>query len=79
MTAIRMARNKGETAVDEALARLYAIIDRSLVCVQGDDQICKVTRRNMQKFLYDEYCPPLAEVMTIMDRYKERNTAQDRC
>jgi hypothetical protein len=33
MTAIRMARNKGEAAVDEALARLYAIIDRSLVCM----------------------------------------------
>lgn len=46
--------------------------------VQGDDQICKVTRRNMQKFLYDEYCPPLAEVVATMDRYKERNTAQDR-
>lgn len=77
MTAIRMARNKGEAAVDEALARLYAIIDRSLVCVQGDDQICKVTRRNMQKFLYEEYCPPLAEVMIITARYKEHNTAQD--
>lgn len=32
MTAVRMARNKGETALDEALARLYAIIERSLVC-----------------------------------------------
>ncbi|KAG1824863.1 uncharacterized protein BJ212DRAFT_1584865 [Suillus subaureus] len=75
MTAVRMARNKGETALDEALARLYAIIDRSLVCVQGDDQICKVTRRNMQKFLDKEYSTPLAETMMIMDRYQERNTA----
>jgi hypothetical protein len=75
MTAVRMARNKGETALDEALARLYAIIDRSLICVQGDDQICKVTRRTMQKFLDEEYSTPLAEVTIIMDRYKERNTA----
>ncbi|KAG2037148.1 hypothetical protein BDR03DRAFT_1011067 [Suillus americanus] len=75
MTAVRMARNRGESALDEALARLYAIIDRSLVCVQGDDQICKVTRRNMQKFLDEEYSTPLAEVTMIMDRYKERNMA----
>lgn len=75
MTAVQMARNRGESALDEALARLYAIIDRSLVCVQGDDQICKVTRRNMQKFLDEEYSTPLAEVTMIMDRYKERNMA----
>ncbi|KAG1828259.1 hypothetical protein EV424DRAFT_1594951 [Suillus variegatus] len=76
MTAVRMARNKGETALDEALARLYAIIERSLVCVQGDDQICKTTRRNMQKFLDEEYSAPLAEVTIITDRYKEHgNTA----
>ncbi|KAG1868347.1 hypothetical protein DFJ58DRAFT_858964 [Suillus subalutaceus] len=75
MTAVRMARNKGETALDEALARLYAIIDRSLVCVQGDDQVCKVTRRNMQKFLDEQYSTPLGEVAMIMDRYKERNAA----
>jgi hypothetical protein len=31
----------------------------------------------MQKFLYEEYCPPLAEVMIITARYKEHNTAQD--
>jgi len=43
--------------------------------VQGDDQICKVTRRTMQKFLDEEYSTPLAEVTIIMDRYKERNTA----
>ncbi|KAG1849559.1 hypothetical protein C8R48DRAFT_764569 [Suillus tomentosus] len=67
MTAVRMARNKGETALDEALARLYAIIERSLVCVQGDDQICKTTRRNMQKFLDEEYSAPLAEVTIITD------------
>ncbi|KAG2129617.1 hypothetical protein DEU56DRAFT_915118 [Suillus clintonianus] len=74
MTAVRMARNRGEAALDEALARLYATIDRSLVCVQGDDQICKVTRRNMQKFLDEEYSAPLAVVMAIMGRYKERDT-----
>ncbi|KAG1769054.1 hypothetical protein EV702DRAFT_1203036 [Suillus placidus] len=78
MTAVRMARNKGETALDEALVRLYAIIDRSLVCVQGDDQICKVTRRNMQKFLDEEYSAPLAEVMMITDKYKSATQHQDR-
>jgi hypothetical protein len=46
--------------------------------VQGDDQICKVTRRTMQKFLDEEYSTPLAEVTIIMDRYKERNKHQDR-
>lgn len=78
MAAVRMARNKGETALDEALARLYAIIDRSLVCVQGDDQMCKVTRRNMQKFLDEEYSAPLAEVTMITDRYKSATQHQDR-
>ncbi|KAG1824906.1 uncharacterized protein BJ212DRAFT_553558 [Suillus subaureus] len=65
MTAIRMARNKGETALDEALGRLYSSIDRSLVCMQGNDQICKVKRRNMQRFLEEECSRPLAQVMTI--------------
>ncbi|KAG2083819.1 hypothetical protein BD769DRAFT_1682534 [Suillus cothurnatus] len=65
MTAIRMARNKAETALDEALGRLYSSIDRSLVCMQGNDQISKVKRRNMQKFLEKECNKPLAEVMTI--------------
>ncbi|KAG2106221.1 uncharacterized protein F5147DRAFT_761780 [Suillus discolor] len=79
MTAVRMARNKGETALDEALARLYAIIERSLVCVQGDDQICKTTRRNMQKFLDQEYSAPLTEVTIITDKYKERGDTALRC
>ncbi|KAG2130422.1 uncharacterized protein EDB93DRAFT_1263724 [Suillus bovinus] len=74
MTTIRMARNKGEAALDEVLARLYAIIERSLVCVQGDDQICKITRRHMQKFLDEGYSSPLTEVTIIIDRYKERHT-----
>lgn len=65
ITAIRMARNKGETALDEALGRLYLSINRSLVCVQGNDQISKVKRRHMQKFLQEECSKPLAEVMTI--------------
>ncbi|KAG2337743.1 hypothetical protein BDR05DRAFT_1063069 [Suillus weaverae] len=78
MTAVQMARNKGETALDEALIRLYAIIDRSLVCVQGDDQICKVTRKNMQKFLDEEYSALLAEVTIITNRYKSATQHQDR-
>ncbi|KAG0703404.1 hypothetical protein DFH29DRAFT_917013 [Suillus ampliporus] len=70
MTSIRIARDKGETALDEALVRLYSSIDRSLVCVQGNDKISKVKRRNMQKFLEEECNKPLAEVTAIMDRYK---------
>ncbi|KAG2071243.1 hypothetical protein BDR04DRAFT_1231241 [Suillus decipiens] len=76
MTAVRIARNRGETSLDEAFARLYTILNRTLVCVQGDDQICKVTQRHMQKFLYEEYSTPLAEVMAIMDRYKKCNTTR---
>jgi hypothetical protein len=33
--------------------------------MQGNDQISKVKRRNMQKFLEKECNKPLAEVMTI--------------
>lgn len=76
MTAVRIARNRGETFLDEAFARLYTILNRTLVYVQGDDQICKVTQRHMQKFLYEEYSTPLAEVMAIMDRYKKCNTTR---
>lgn len=65
MTAIRIARNKGEAALDEALGRLYSSIERSLVCVQGNDQISKAQRGKMQKFLEEECNKPLAEVMTI--------------
>jgi hypothetical protein len=42
MTAIRMARNKAETALDEALGRLYSSIDRSLVCTSHHVYIDKV-------------------------------------
>ncbi|KAG1769931.1 hypothetical protein EV702DRAFT_1140210 [Suillus placidus] len=65
MTAIRIARNKGEAALDEALGRLYSSMERSLVCVQGNDQISKAQRGKMQKFLEEECSKPLTEVMTI--------------
>ncbi|KAG2122752.1 hypothetical protein DEU56DRAFT_917729 [Suillus clintonianus] len=78
ITAIRIARNKGETALDEALGRLYLSINRSLVCVQGNDQISKVKRRHMQKFLQEECSKPLAEVMTITELTAHGDKALDR-
>ncbi|OJA10927.1 hypothetical protein AZE42_03054 [Rhizopogon vesiculosus] len=39
MKSIRMTRNNGETALDEALDRLYSSINRSLICMQGNSPI----------------------------------------
>ncbi|OAX33703.1 hypothetical protein K503DRAFT_786312 [Rhizopogon vinicolor AM-OR11-026] len=69
MKSIRMTRNKGETAIDEALDRLYSSIDRSLVCMQGNSPIANAKRKMMQKFLAEECSTPLEEVIDILGRY----------
>ncbi|KAG1824905.1 uncharacterized protein BJ212DRAFT_1323161 [Suillus subaureus] len=74
MSAIRTAITNGEEALDTALTRLYSHLERSFVYIQKDDIMSKDTRKKMRIFLEEEYKKPLAELTTIIDRCKERNT-----
>lgn len=75
MSAIRAAISNGEDALETAITRLYLHIERSFVYIQKDDIMSIDTRKKMRTFLEEEYRKPLAELSTIADRCKERNTS----
>lgn len=74
MLAIRSAKNAGDRALEEAIPRLCAHIERRFVFIRKSDKMSKDTRKKMLTFLDEQYIKSLAEVTLITDRYEERDT-----
>ncbi|KAG2144409.1 uncharacterized protein EDB93DRAFT_1329269 [Suillus bovinus] len=71
MLAIRSAKNQGDRALEETIPRLYAHIERTLICIRQSNKMSNDTRKKMLTFLEEQYSTSLADVRSITDRYEE--------